>query len=122
MPSAGTRSSRGLSFLVACAGCGSATSQIEVVRLATERRACSYRNHDAEDQRNALPADFGRGVEMAAGAQRSEANDNDFIFLLMHEGMVNDTLQHWAEGCRNNQTHLISRRKTFNFFFLAENK
>ena len=47
-------------------------SQIEVVRLTTERRACPYRNHDAENQRTALPADFGRGVEMAAGARRGE--------------------------------------------------
>lgn len=27
---------------------------------------------DAENQRTALPADFGRGVEMAAGARRGE--------------------------------------------------
>lgn len=29
--------------------------------------------------------------------ERGEANDSDFIFLLTHEGTVNDTLQHWAK-------------------------
>lgn len=29
--------------------------------------------------------------------ERSEANGSDFIFLLTHEGTVNDTLQHWAK-------------------------
>ena len=29
--------------------------------------------------------------------ERGEANDNDFIFPLTHEGTVNDTLQHWAK-------------------------
>ena len=29
--------------------------------------------------------------------ERGEANDRDFIFLLTHEGTVNDTLQHWAK-------------------------
>lgn len=29
--------------------------------------------------------------------ERGEANNSDFIFLLTHEGTVNDTLQHWAK-------------------------
>ena len=29
--------------------------------------------------------------------EHGEANDSDFIFLLTHEGTVNDTLQHWAK-------------------------
>ena len=54
-----------LSVRVAC----KRHSQIEVVRPTTERRTCPHRNYDAEDQRTALPADFGRGFEMAARAR-----------------------------------------------------
>ena len=86
-------------------------SQIEVVRPATELRACPHRNHDAEDQRTALPADFGRGLEMAAGARRSERQR----FYLSADAR-GDGERHTAtlgKNRRNNQTHLVSRRPSY---------
>ena len=70
-------------------------SQIEVVRPSTERWACPHRNHDAEDQRSTLHADYGRSVEMAAGTRRGERQR--FYLSADARGTVNDTLQHWAK-------------------------
>lgn len=62
----------GFSFQLSVRAARQRYSQIKVVQLATERRACPHRNYDAENQRTALPTDFGRGVEMVAGARRGE--------------------------------------------------
>ena len=96
----------GFSFQLSVWAARQRHSQIEVVRPATERRACPHRNYDAEDQRTALPADFGRGFEMAAGARRGERQR----FYLSVDARKNGK-RHAAtlgESRRNNQTHFVS--------------
>lgn len=86
-------------------------SQIEVVRPATERRTCPHRNYDAEDQRTALPADFGRSVEMVAGARRGKRQR----FYLSADARGNGERHAATLGKSrwNNQTHLVSRRPAY---------
>ena len=93
-------------------------SQIEVVRPATKRWACPHRNHDAEDQRTALPADLGRGFEMAARARRDERQR--FYLSVDARGDGERHAATLGESRRNNQTHLVSLLKSFaNLLFIG---